>query len=92
MLLFMLLFGDRYNKSSFDFKKAFINSENGIDSLIMKLNESRDEEELMRNIYLVCLISLETSQELKIKVISKIDLLRLFDNIRVDELSLDSQK
>lgn len=53
MLFFMLIFSDKYNKSSFDFKKKFINSAEGVDSLIIKLNESDSEEQLMRNIYLV---------------------------------------
>lgn len=92
MLLFMLLFSDKYNKSSFDFKKAFINSNAGVDSLIMKLNESQDEEQLIRNIYLVWLLCLETSKELKAKVIGKIDLLHLFDKIKVTDLSLENQK
>ena len=92
MLLFMLLFSDKYNKNSYDFKKAFILSPTGIDSLIVKLNQSETEEQLLRNIYLVTLICLETSEELKVKVISKVDLLRLFDNLRVDQLSLQNQK
>ena len=56
MLFFMLIFSDKYNKSWFDFKKKFINSSEGVDSLIIKLNESDNEEQLMRNIYLVWLV------------------------------------
>ena len=92
MLFFMLIFSDKYNKCSFGFKKKFINSQNGIDSLIVKLNESDSETQLMRNIYLVCLICLETSKELKIKVISKIDLLKLLDKIQISELKVSDQK
>lgn len=53
MLLFMLLFSDKYNKSSFDFKKLLINSKEGVKSLVLKLNESQTDEQLMMNMYLV---------------------------------------
>ena len=92
MLFFMLIFSDKYNKCSFNFKKKFIYSQNGVDSLIVKLNESDSEKQLMINIYLVCLICLETSKELKIKVISKIDLLKLLDKIKIYDLKVSDQK
>lgn len=92
MLLFMLIFSDKYNKSSCDFKRLFINSPDGLDNLIIKLNESENEEQLMRNLYLVCLICLETSKELKVKVIRRIDLLSLFDHIKVFQLSIENQR
>jgi hypothetical protein len=92
MLFFMLIFSDKYNKASIDFKKLFINSNEGVDSLIVKLNESENKDQLMRNMYLVCLICLETSQELKLKVITKIDLLKLFDHVKLSDLTVHEQK
>lgn len=92
MLLFMLLFSDKYNKSSFDFKKLLINSKEGVKSLVLKLNESQTDEQLMMNMYLVWLVCLETSKELKVKVISEINLLRLFDKMHVNTLSYENQK
>lgn len=92
MLFFMLIFSDRYNKTSIDFKKAFINSVEGVDSLVLKLHESEDEEQLMRNLYLVWLICLESPKEMKIKVISKIKPLILFNRIKIPSLSPESQK
>jgi len=92
MLFFMLIFSDKYNKSSFDFKKQLIDSSQGIDSLVLKLNNSSDEQELIRNLYLVCLVLLETNKELKMKVIIKINLLDLFDRINILTLSVKTQK
>ena len=46
----------------------------------------------MRNMYLVCLICLETSKELKVKVISDIEILNLFDKIKISDLKIIDQK
>ena len=92
MLFFMLIFSDKYNKWAYSFKKLFICSEEGVKSLIIKLNESDTQEQLMRNMYLVCLIWLETSKELKVKVISDIEILNLFDKIKISDLKIIDQK
>ena len=92
MLFNVLIFSDKYNKCAHDFKRMFINSAEGVNSLMVKLNQSDNEEQLMRNLYLVCLICLETPKELKVKVINKMDVLYLLDKVSILEMSIENQK
>lgn len=70
----------------------FILSKEGVQSLIVKLNDSETEEQFMRHMYLVCLICLETPKELKVKVIRQIDILPLLDRIRISDMKVINQK
>lgn len=92
LLFFMMIFSEKYNKWASEFKKMFILSKEGVQSLIVKLNDSETEEQFMRHMYLVCLICLETPKELKVKVIRQIDILPLLDRIRISDMKVINQK